>query len=182
MNENELNILIEKFPCVLKKAQKTGIVDICKYELITHFECIELFRGIKRKKDKIDLRLHKSDFLSQAELYYHIESEKRAIAKSEQYEASDNLKVQMDLFNNSMAYNCFDIHILGNYSCSFSDSYDKLKAFFEKPAKGRFIARGYVNNSDGILSRTDGAPGHVHVFLFKTANLKESFEVVNGNS
>ena len=178
MTEIELNALVEKFPCVLKKAQNAGLVDVRKYELISKFGEATLYRGIKRQKGMAASPLFNSDFASQAELAHHIEQEKKAIARSMKYNVPDDLKIQMDLFNNTQMYNNFDPKKLGEYSCSFSDSYEKLESLFAKPNKGRFIAKGIVKETDGLLSRTDGTPGHIHGFLFESANLKDSFEVL----
>lgn len=179
MNDEEIRALYDKFPCVLKKALQEGVVNFDTYEPQKNYEPKVLYRGLRGKKTSGDIELFNSDFLSQAELLDWAEkiesAENEDVVKSTMPE---DLILQVDLFrNNPKRRGIAQKDNLGDYSCSFSDSYEKLEGLYAKPWLGKYIAKGCIDESCGVISDKHGKPGHIHCFLYEGVGLKGLFEV-----
>ena len=181
MNEEELKELTEKFPSVLKQALKEGVVDIHSFEPRVNLDGIPLFRGVRRRPGEGISELFESDFYSQAELFNHIQKNKLAESESKEYDVPADLKTQIELLKNTPRYKNYT-DVPENYSCSLFKEYGKLDTFIGKADKGKFVVKGFVTKEQGFLSEQNGGPEHVHAFLFESANIKDSFEVTDGNS
>lgn len=178
MNEQELNEAIEKFPSVLKKALQDKIVSFDTFDPQKKFAPKQLYRGLRCKPKDGNIELFDSDFLSQAELFYWIkkieDAENEDVVKAEM---PPDLLAQVDFFRSSNGRKNFKNDDMRLYSCSFSDSREKLESLFAKPSKGKYIAQGVVIDSQGIISDKNGNPWHVHCFFYDGINIKENFKV-----
>ena len=101
--------------------------------------------------------------------------------ESKEYDVPADLKTQIELLKNTPRYKNYT-DVPENYSCSLFKEYGKLDTFIGKADKGKFVVKGFVTKEQGFLSEQNGGPEHVHAFLFESANIKDSFEVTDGNS
>lgn len=172
----------EKFPSVLKKALKDGLVSLDKEGVEKKFLSRKLIRGIRRCRTCEDMgELCECDFYSQAELLNLANS----IANEYDFEHKPDgmSKVLYDhlcFVKKNKRFKNPDYRELGLYSCSLSTDVDKLKSMLGTSQKW-FFAEGVVEDKHGCIMVDETYEHHVHLFAYSDVSLEKCFMEKHGD-
>lgn len=152
MNEK----LSSKFPSVLREALEKGIVSFPD-DVLEHYDSFKAYRVIRRKKSEPILPLKNEDFYSQMEKY------------------KNNSSIR-NVGNNSKK---IDETNIGNYSCSFFTSGDRLNEAMSLPRRNTRVIYGRIKQEYGFV-RKNKETSHVDLWIFDGLQInKFDFEEVS---
>jgi len=166
----------EKFPSVLKKVLKDGLVSLDKEGVEKNFLSRKLIRGIRRCRTCEDMgELCDCDFFSQAELLNLANS--NANEYDFEHKPDGMSKVLYDhlcFVKKNKRFKNPDYRELGLYSCSLSTDVDKLKSMLGNSQKW-FFADGLVEAKHGCIMVDENNEFHIHLFAYSDAHLEKCF-------